>query len=127
MWPANGPPQEMPAMSAQDNPAATQLFSLLESRYAMRVLRALSDGHPQTFRLLQDSVGGVTPNTLNTRLKALRAAQLVEHSGEGYRLTHQGHDLARRLGDVQGFATKWAQQQARSTVLSMHTPAQPSL
>ena len=114
-------------MSTHDNPAATQLFTLLESRYAMRVLRALSDGHPQTFRLLQDSVGGVTPNTLNTRLKALRAAQLVEHTGEGYRLTHQGHDLARRLGDVQGFASKWAQQQARSNVLSLHTPVQPGL
>ena len=113
-------------MSAPDNPAATQLFSLLESRYAMRVLRALSDGHPQTFRLLQDSVGGVTPNTMNTRLKALRAAQLVDHTGNGYRLTHQGHDLARRLGDVQGFAVKCAQRQARSTVLSMHTPAHPN-
>ncbi|MEX1165961.1 MAG: winged helix-turn-helix transcriptional regulator [Hydrogenophaga sp.] len=114
-------------MSATSNSAATQLFSLLESRYAIRVLRALSDGHPQTFRLLQDSVGGVTPNTLNTRLKALRAAQLVEHSGEGYRLTHQGHDLARRLGEVQGFANKWAQHQARSNVLSMPSTTQASL
>ena len=112
-------------MSAHDNPAANQLFTLLESRYAMRVLRALSDGHPQTFRLLQDSVGGVTPNTLNTRLKALRAAQLVEHSGEGYRLTHQGHDLARRIGELQTFAGKWAQQQARSNVLPLHSPVQP--
>ena len=113
-------------MGAKNNTAVIQLFDLLESRYAMRVIWALSDGHPQTFRLLQDSVGGVTPNTLNTRLKALRAAQLVDHTGNGYRLTHQGHDLARRLGDVQGFAVKWAQRQARSTVLSMHTPAHPN-
>ena len=105
--------------------AANQLFALLESRYAMRVIRALADGHPQTFRLLQDSVGGVTPNTLNTRLKGLRAANLVEHSGEGYRLTHQGHDLARRLADVQGFASKWAQQQARSNVLTMQSASHP--
>ncbi|MDZ4125406.1 MAG: transcriptional regulator, partial [Hydrogenophaga sp.] len=48
-------------MSAKDNAAVIQLFDLLESRYAMRVIWALSDGHPQTFRLLQDSVGGVTP------------------------------------------------------------------
>lgn len=113
-------------MSLKDNIAIHQLFDQLERRYALRILWALRDGYPQTFRLLQDSVGGVTPNTLNTRLKALRAAQLVDHTGNGYRLTHQGHDLARRLGDVQGFAVKWAQRQARSTVLSMHTPAHPN-
>ena len=66
-------------MGVKDNTAVIQLFDLLESRYAMRVLWALSDGHPQTFRLLQDSMGGVTPNTLNTRLKQLRAARLVDH------------------------------------------------
>ena len=100
-------------MTAKDNAAVIQLFDLLESRYAMRVIWALSDGHPQTFRLLQDSVGGVTPNTLNTRLKELRAARLVDHSGHGYRLTTQGTDLARRLVEVQQFAGKWSQHQAR--------------
>jgi len=101
-------------MSARDNAAMVQLLDLLESRYAIRVVWALSDGHPQTFRLLQDSVGGVTPNTLNTRLKELRAARLVEHGGDGYRLTSQGADLARRLTEVQRFASKWSQQLARS-------------
>lgn len=101
-------------MSAKDNAVVMQLFDLLESRYAMRVIWALSDGHPQTFRLLQDSVGGVTPNTLNTRIKELRAALLVEHDGHGYRLTPLGADLARRLMDVQHFASKWRQQQART-------------
>lgn len=101
-------------MRAKHNTATTQLFDLLESRYAMRVIWALSDGHPQTFRLLQDSVGGVTPNTLNTRLKELRAARLVDHGGDGYRLTHLGADLARRMHDVQQFAGKWSQAQARA-------------
>lgn len=101
-------------MTAKDNAAVMQLFDLLESRYAIRVIWALSDGHPQTFRILQDSVGGVTPNTLNTRLKELRAALLVEHDGHGYRLTALGADLARRLVEVQQFASKWTQQQARA-------------
>src|SRR3990167_7457394 len=106
-------------MSAKDNAAVIQLFDLLESRYAMRVIWALSDGHPQTFRLLQDSVGGVTPNTLNTRIKELRAARLVDHSGHGYRLTTQGADLARRLSEVQQFAGKWANQQARAAAVPL--------
>ena len=74
----------------------------------MRVLWALRDGHPQTFRLLQDSVGGITPNTLNTRIKELRAAGLLTHAGEGYTVTALGLELIKRLGDLQGFATKWA-------------------
>ena len=48
-------------MSTKESVAVGQLLSLLESRYAMRVLWALRDGHAQTFRLLQDSVGGITP------------------------------------------------------------------
>jgi len=56
-------------VGANDNAAVIHLLDLLESRFAMRVIWALCDGHPQTFRLLQYSVGGVTPNTLNTRLK----------------------------------------------------------
>jgi len=104
-------------MGVKDNTAVIQLFDLLESRYAMRVVWALSDGHPQTFRLLQDSMGGVTPNTLNTRLKQLRAARLVDHGQDGYRLTRQGADLASRMTDMQLFANRWAQQQARASAM----------
>ncbi|TFY96414.1 winged helix-turn-helix transcriptional regulator [Ramlibacter rhizophilus] len=100
-------------MSAKENNAVPQLLALLESRYALRVLWALRDGHPQTFRLLQDSVGGVTPNTLNTRIKALRESGLLDHDGEGYHLTPAGSELARRLGQLQPFALRWAQGQAR--------------
>lgn len=92
-----------------------QLLSLLESRYAMRVLWALRDGHAQTFRLLQDSVGQITPNTLNTRVKELREAGLLCHAGEGYLLTPAGADLAKRLGDLPGFASKWAAGLTRQT------------
>ncbi len=96
-------------MTLKDNAAVSQLFSLLEARYALRVLWALRDGHPQTFRLLQDSVGGITPNTLNTRIKELREAGFVDHGPEGYGITPAGAELARRLGEVQPFAVKWAQ------------------
>ena len=100
-------------MSSRDNAAMGQLLGLLESRYAMRVLWALRDGHPQTFRLLQDSVGGITPNTLNTRIKQLRFAGLMDHGDDGYLLTVSGTDLVRRLQELPPFANKWAAQQAR--------------
>lgn len=99
--------------SAKESQAMAQLLALLEARYAMRVLWALKDGHAQTFRLLQDSVGTITPNTLNTRLKELREAGLVTHSGEGYLVTPAGNELLKRLGDLQLFASKWTQSQGK--------------
>jgi DNA-binding HxlR family transcriptional regulator len=100
-------------MSSKDSVAIGQLLGLLESRYAIRVLWALRDGHAQTFRLLQDSVGGITPNTLNTRIKELREAGLMTHGNDGYTVTSSGADLLKRLGDLQAFATKWAAGQAK--------------
>ena len=100
-------------MSAKETPAMGQLLGLLEARYAIRVLWALRDGHGQTFRLLQDSVGGITPNTLNTRIKELREAGLLAHGNEGYALTASGTDLLKRMGDLQAFATKWANAQSK--------------
>jgi DNA-binding HxlR family transcriptional regulator len=103
-------------MSSKETAAVSQLLSLLESRYAMRVLWALKDGHPQTFRLLQDSVGGITPNTLNTRIKQLRAAGLMGHGDDGYIVTAAGADLLKRMNEMSGFATRWAAIQAKKKV-----------
>ena len=94
-------------MSSKESVAINQLLALLESRYAIRVLWALRDGHAQTFRLLQDSVGSITPNTLNTRIKELREAGLLTHGGEGYAVTPMGADLLKRMGDLPAFASKW--------------------
>jgi DNA-binding HxlR family transcriptional regulator len=103
----------MMPMSSKENAAIGQLLALLEARYALRVLWALRDGHAQTFRLLQDSVGHITPNTLNTRIKELREAGLVSHGSEGYSLTLSGQDLLKRLSDLQAFAAKWQQGQGK--------------
>lgn len=106
----------------KESAATNELLGLLEARYAMRVLWALRDGHPQTFRLLQDSVGGITPNTLNTRLKELRAAALVAHGGDGYALTPSGLDLLKRMADLQPFAIKWVAAQGKKK-----SPLSPAL
>lgn len=100
-------------MSPKESVAMHALLELLESRYAMRVLWALRDGHAQTFRLLQDSVGGITPNTLNTRLKDLRATRLVTHGDTGYYLTPSGSDLVKRMHDLAPFASRWVSAQAK--------------
>jgi DNA-binding HxlR family transcriptional regulator len=58
-------------------------------------------------------VGGITPNTLNTRLKELREAGLVGHGSDGYIVTPMGVDLLKRLSDLQAFANKWTLVQTR--------------
>ena len=102
--------------SSRESAAISQLLGLLESRYAIRVLWALGDGHAQTFRLLQDSVGGITPNTLNTRIKEMREAGLVTHGADGYVITTMGADLFKRMGELPAFAAKWVAVQTRKKV-----------
>jgi DNA-binding HxlR family transcriptional regulator len=58
-------------------------------------------------------VGGITPNTLNTRIKDLREAGLLDHGSGGYFLTASGADLVKRLSDVQAFATRWVAARAK--------------
>jgi DNA-binding HxlR family transcriptional regulator len=101
-------------MSAKENAALGQLLELLESRYALRVLWALKNGHPQTFRLLQDSIGHITPNTLNTRIKELRTAGLLHHDGDGYVVTTSGSELLKRLSELPTFASKWSASLAKA-------------
>lgn len=100
-------------MTSREHAAINQLLGLLESRYAIRVLWALRDGHAQTFRLLQDSVGGITPNTLNTRIKELRQAGFVNHGDEGYVVTPAGSELLKRMSQLPAFAAKWSALQSR--------------
>ena len=100
-------------MGSKENAAVNQLLERLERRYALRVLWALRDGHPQTFRLLQDSVGNITPNTLNTRIKELREASFLDHGSDGYIVTPSGQDLLKRLSDLQAFATRWVAARAK--------------
>lgn len=114
-------------MLAKKNAALLQLLDLLEARYALRLLWVLGDGLPQTFRQLQDSLGGATPNTLNTRLKQLRAAHLLEHNRQGYRLTAQGLELARLLRALQRFAPKWRQRQTSLLPAASALPQTPQL
>jgi DNA-binding HxlR family transcriptional regulator len=113
----------MMSMSTKENAAVSQLLALLEARYALRVLWALRDGHAQTFRLLQDSVGGITPNTLNTRIKELREAGIVSHGSDGYCLTLSGQDLLKRLSDLQAFAGKWQLGQLKKAAAPAATAA----
>ncbi|HSB99045.1 MAG TPA: winged helix-turn-helix transcriptional regulator [Burkholderiaceae bacterium] len=81
------------------------VLDLLGRRGAMRVLWELRAGDALTFRALQEAAD-TNPALLNTRLKELREASLVDHEG-GYRLTADGRALLTALQPLWAWAEAW--------------------
>lgn len=82
-------------------------FDVLGRRGALRVLWELRGG-PLTFRALQ-AASDMNPGSLNSRLKELRALDIVDHSDGGYHLTNHGRSLMAALKPLQAWADDWAQ------------------
>jgi DNA-binding HxlR family transcriptional regulator len=78
----------------------------LGRRGALRILWELRGG-PLTFRALQQACE-TNPGLLNTRLKELRALQLVVRGEGGYLLTDHGQALGRALRPLHQWADRWA-------------------
>src|SRR5262245_34527625 len=84
------------------------LLDLLGRRWTMRVLWELRDER-RTFRGLRDACGGLSPAVLNTRLRELREARLVDLAdGEGYGLSLLGRELLERFSPLLAWAERWA-------------------
>ena len=84
------------------------LLDLLGRRMALRVLWELSlAGEPLTFRALA-AAAETNPSVLNARLKELRESRLVDHAGEGYRLTAEGRSLVALVLPLHEWAERWA-------------------
>lgn len=82
------------------------LFDLLGRRWAMGIIWNLS-AQNSTFRDLQARCDGLSPTVLNTRLKELRAANLVEKAEYGYGLTTDGHKLFEMLEPLGDWSYNW--------------------
>lgn len=80
-------------------------LDLLGRRGALRVLWELRE-RSLTFRLLQ-AAAETNPALLNTRLKELRAASLVEHVADGYQLTDWGRELVQAFLPLSDWASRW--------------------
>jgi DNA-binding HxlR family transcriptional regulator len=97
-----------PVRGSRSGVPVMALLDLLGRRWAMGVLWNLSKGGPCTFRELQERCEAMSPTVLNSRLKELREAGLVEHSHEGYRATPTGRELYALLVPLGVWAKKWA-------------------
>jgi DNA-binding HxlR family transcriptional regulator len=76
------------------------LFDVLGKRWSLRILWELRN-EPATFRDLRARCSGMSSSVLTTRLRDLRAHEMVDHTpGVGYSLTETGRGIARRVGDL---------------------------
>lgn len=89
------------------------LLDLLGRRWAMGVMWTLSQHGPCTFRDLQARCESISPAVLNTRLKELRQAGLVELLPDGYGATAAGRELHALLAPLGAWSKRWAEQFVR--------------
>jgi DNA-binding HxlR family transcriptional regulator len=82
-------------------------LDLLGRRWALRILWELRTG-AHTFRSLADACQGISPAVLNTRLRELREAGLLERSDVGYALTESGRRLGAALAPLDAWSRRWA-------------------
>ncbi len=97
-----------PVRGSKSGVPVMALFDIMGRRWAIGVLWTLCHGGPATFRVLQERCETISPAVLNTRLKELRLAKLVEHSDYGYAATKLGQELYEYMTPLGKWAKKWA-------------------
>ena len=84
------------------------LLDSLGKRWTLRIMWELRNG-PFTFRSLQEQCDMLSPTTLNSRLRDLKALEIIERVADGYQLTVKGYDLARMMIGL----TEWADKEIK--------------
>jgi len=95
-----------PVRGSQTGRPIMAVLDLLGRRWALRVLWELRSG-AHTFRSLQLACEYVSPAVLNTRLRELRDARIVERSDAGYALTRLGSQLIENLAPLDAWSRRW--------------------
>jgi DNA-binding HxlR family transcriptional regulator len=72
----------------------------------MGVVWQLQNG-PFTFRELQEKCESISPSLLNSRIKELKKADIVERTLDGYQLTKRGNSLIRLIRPFGEWSRKW--------------------
>ncbi len=85
------------------------LFDLLGRTWVLGVLWQLQEG-VYTFREIQQKCETISPSILNSRLKDLREAGIVERTLDGYQLTERGNELIGLISPFGDWARGWAEE-----------------
>ena len=82
------------------------LLDLLGRTWSLGIVWNLQQG-PATFRELQLRCEKISPTLLNTRIKELKALQLIDMQGTGYQLTQQGLELIAIILPLGNWSKNW--------------------
>lgn len=85
------------------------LFDILGKNWAMGIIWNLQEGS-STFRELQKRCESISPTILNTRIKELREADIVERTNDGYQLTTRGKELMELLRPFGEWSRTWSKE-----------------
>ena len=96
-----------PVRGSQTGVPIMALFDLLGRTWAMGVIWQLQNG-PYTFRDLQKRCESISPTILNSRIKELKEADIVERTLGGYQLTTRGNELIKVLRPFGEWSRAWA-------------------
>ena len=83
-----------------------RLLDAMGKRWSLRIMWELRESR-LTFRELRARCNDVSPTSLNTRLKELRALNLLDLTDEGYGPTQWGAELGVQLSALNQWAEKW--------------------
>ena len=84
------------------------ILDLLSRRWALRILWELNLHGPCSFRNLQKLCDDISPTVLNSRIKELRKAGIIDlHDKLGYFITKEGLDLGKILYRLNDWSKKW--------------------
>ncbi len=81
------------------------LFDILGRTWAMGVIWQLQNG-PYTFRALQEKCESISPSILNSRIKELKKAEILERTLNGYQLTKRGSELVKLIRPFGDWSTE---------------------
>ncbi len=84
------------------------LLDLLGRTWALGIIWNLAR-QSYTFRELQQACENISPTLLNSRLKELRQALIVEKTASGYALTEIGQELLSLIYPMGDWAKHWQQ------------------
>lgn len=86
--------------------AIMAVFDLLGRKWNMKIMWELNKSL-LSFRAIQQRCNAMSPSVLNTRLKQLNEAALVQTTPQGYQLTPLGYSLMETLDPLREWAKKW--------------------
>lgn len=98
-----------PVRGSRSGAPIMALLDLLGRRWALGILWVLAEQGPLPFNALQAQCESISPGVLNTRIKELALAKLIDSERGGYRLTAHGRTLFDLIEPLGGWArTQWS-------------------